>query len=179
MDKEAFDKLLAWLDPDRDKAGEQYERIRLRLIKIFACRGCCEAEDLADQTVNVVVSKMDWLSENYVGDPALYFYAVAKRIYLVHLKKKPLPNIPPPAPASEEVEQVCNFLEDCLQELPRADRDLALQYHQGEKRIKIQNRKALAERLKISRNALRIRVCHIHFRLKDCIERRLRHAAGS
>jgi hypothetical protein len=177
MDKEAFDKLLAWLDPDRDKAGERYEKIRLRLIRIFACRGCCDAEDLTDLTVNVVIGKINWLSENYVGDPAVYFYAVAKKIYLERLKKKPPPDIPIPDPPSEEVEQVCNYLEECLQELPPTDRDLALQYHQGEKRAKIQNRKALAERLKISRNALRIRVCHIHSRLKECIEQRLQRAA--
>jgi hypothetical protein len=179
MDKEAFDKLLAWFDPDRDKAGEKYERIRLRLIRIFACRGCCEAEDLADETVNVVIGKMDWLSEGYVGDPALYFYAVAKKIYLEHLKKKPPPVVPPPAPPSEELEQVCNLLDNCLQELQPADRDLVIKYHQGEKRVKIQNRKALAEGLRISRNALRIKVCHIHFRLKKCIEQGLQHAAAS
>lgn len=178
MDKEAFDKLLAWLDPDRDKAGERYEKIRLRLIRIFACRGCWDAEDLADQTVNVVIGKIDWLIANYVGDQSLYFYAVAKRIYLDHLKKKPPPNVPPPEPPAEEVDQMCNFLEECLQELPAADRNLALEYQQGEKQVKIRNRQALAERLKISRNALRIKVCHIHSRLKKCIERRLQLAAA-
>lgn len=178
MDKEAFDKLLAWLDPDRDKAGERYEKIRLRLIRIFACRGCWDAEDLADQTVNVVIGKIDWLIENYVGDQSLYFYAVAKRIYLDHLKKKPPPNVPPPEPPAEEVDRMCNLLEECLQELPAADRNVALEYQQGEKQVKIRNRQALAERLKISRNALRIKVYHIHSRLKKCIEQRLQLAAA-
>ncbi len=170
--QENFEKLLRWLDPDRDKAGEKHEKIRLRLIRIFACRGCCEAEDLADQTVNVVLSKIDWLLENYVGDPALYFYGVAKKIHPP--KPKPLPDPPTPNPDHDELEQVCRYLDDCLDNLPSADRGIILRYHQGEKQEKIQNRKKLAEELKISRNALRIKVCHIHSRLKECVERRLR-----
>ncbi len=167
---EAFEKLLRWLHPDRDKAGEKYEKIRLRLIRVFACRGCCEAEDLSDETINVVLSKIDWLTANYVGDPALYFYGVAKRI---HSKPKPLPNIPPPEPEPPELEQVCSYLDDCLDILASAERDLVLRYHQGDKQDKIRNRKKLAEELKISRNALRIKVCHIHARLRECVERRL------
>jgi len=33
LTQEAFDRLLGWLDPDRESAGEKYEAIRLRLIK--------------------------------------------------------------------------------------------------------------------------------------------------
>jgi len=171
--QEDFEKLLRWLNSDRDKAGEKYERIRFRLIRIFACRGCYEAEDLADETINVVASKTDWLIENYVGDPSLYFYAVAKKIHLEHLKKKPPPNVPPPDPEPAEVEQACIYLDDCLQELRPPDRAMVLRYHQADKHLKIQNRKNLAEELKISRNALRIKVFHLHARLKECLERRL------
>ena len=96
--RQAFDRLLRWLDPDRDKAGARYEKIRHRLIRIFACRGCYDAEDLADQSVNVVLTKIDWLVENYDGNPELYFYAVAKKIFLEQLKKKSPPTPPPPAP---------------------------------------------------------------------------------
>lgn len=172
---EAFEKLLRWLDPDRDKAGEKYEKIRRRLIRVFACRGGCEAEDLADETINVVLSKTDWLLANYVGDPALYFYGVAKKI---HSKPKPLPDLPPPDPDPPELEQVCTYLDDCLDNLQSAERDLVLRYHQGEKQEKIQNRKKLAEELKISRNALRIKVCHIHSHLRECVERRLQEQSN-
>lgn len=172
--KEAFEKLLHWLAPDRDKAGEKYERIRFRLIKIFACRGCYEGEDLADETINVVASKIDWLIANYVGDPALYFYGVAKKIHAEYLKKKPPPSPPPPDPEPPDLEQVCSYLDDCLEELSAADRNLVLRYHEGDKGEKIQNRKRLAEGLKISRNALRIKVCHIHSRLQQCVQRHLK-----
>jgi len=176
--QEGFEKLLRWLDPDRDKAGERYEKIRRRLIGVFSSRGCCEPDDLADKSINVVISKVDWLLENYVGDPALYFYAVAKKIFLESLKSKPSPNVPPPDPQPPEVEQLATHLDECLNQLLRPDRDLVLRYHEFEKQEKIRNRKRLAEELKLSRNALRIKLCHLHSRLKRCIELRLHEYPG-
>jgi hypothetical protein len=168
--KEAFEKLLNWLDPDREKAGERYELIRVRLIRIFAGRGCHESEDLADETMNVVVSRIDWLIENYQGDPALYFYGVAKNIFHEHYKKKPPPPLPPP-PDTTIIEGKCGCLEECLkQELARADQRLLLLYHAKQKREKIVLRQQLASESGITINALRIRVHHLHARLKLCIE---------
>ena len=168
--RENFEKLLLWLDANLDKAGEKYERIRLRIIKIFACHDCCDAEDLADETINVVTSKIDWLTENYVGDPALYFYGVAKNIYREQIKKR-IPARPPPDLKPEDVEQVCTFLDECLSKLKSEDRELILLYHEGDKRDKINNRRKLATIRNISLNALRIKTYHIHSRLRECIEK--------
>jgi len=172
--QENFEKLLRWLDPDRDKAGEKYERIRLRLMRVFSSRGCYDADVLADKTMNVVMSKIDWLTENFVGDPALYFYAVAKKVYLESIKPKPQPPSPPPPEPDPTVEQLAGYLDDCLAHLTAIERVLVLRYHEFEKQQKIQNRKKLAEESQLSRNALRIKLCHLHSRLRDCIERRLR-----
>src|SRR5262249_48299471 len=38
--REAFDRMLAELHPDIDRAGEQYEKIRQKLVKLFEWRGC-------------------------------------------------------------------------------------------------------------------------------------------
>lgn len=172
---EAFEKLLKWLDPNRDKAGEKYKTIHFRLIRVFASRGCYDGEHLADRTFNVVASRIDWLIENYEGNPALYFYGVAKKIFLEQNKKKPPPQ-PPPPPDLTEVERKCGCLEECLeQELSISDRRLVLRYHEKEKKEKIILRKQLAEELAISINALRIRVHHIHTQLRPCIERCLKN----
>jgi hypothetical protein len=173
--KEAFEKLLHWLDTDRDKAGEKYETIRLRLIRIFAARGCRDCEDLADETINIVASRIDWLIENFEGDKALYFYGVAKNVYKVYLKRKPPPPLPPP-PDKTDIERQCSCLEECLkQHLTMADRTLVLQYHEKEKQEKIRLRKQMAGELGITINALRIRVHHLHARLRPCIEQCLQH----
>jgi len=173
--QETFEKLLNWLDTDRDRAGEKYEKIRLRLIRIFTCRGCGDPEDLADDTINVVASRIDWLIENYKGDPALYFYGVAKKIYQEQFKKKPPPPLPPP-PDVTQIENECGCLEECLKEqLTGPDRQLVLRYHEKEKQEKIHLRKQIAAELGITLNALRIRVHHIHSRLRPCIEQCLQH----
>jgi hypothetical protein len=73
LDQDGFDKLLGWLGPDRDSAGKKYEEIRLKLIKIFARRGCMLAEELADETMDRVCNKAQKIVDDYKGDPALYF----------------------------------------------------------------------------------------------------------
>lgn len=173
-----FDKLLFWLDPDRDKAAQKYERIRLRLIKILAAKGRFDAEDLADATVNVVESKIDWLLENYEGDPALYFYGVAKNVYRDILKEdeKKRRRPPPPPPDKTEIERHCIFLEECLRELPEKERSGARRYHEGDKQDRIKNRRLLAEEWGITLNALRIKMWHIHVRLRKCMHRLLQES---
>ena len=169
--QEAFEKLLTWLDPDHEKAGEKYNKIQSKLIGVFACFGC-DAEALADKTINVVISKTDRLIENYVGDPALYFYGVAKKIYQEQLRKKPAPIISPVGPCIDKKdEQMHQCLEESLQELSSGDKDLVLRYHEGKKQEKIDNRARLALDLGISRNALRIKVYRIHADLRQRVER--------
>ena len=173
--KEAFEKLLSWLGSDRDKAGEKLELIRFRLRRIFASRGCIDADDLADQTVDVVCNRIDWLVANYEGDPALFFYGVARKIYLEQLKKRP-PPAPPPPPDLIEIENKCGCLEECLkQQLTLPERRLVLLYHEKEKHAKIVQRKQLAEEAGVTINALRIRVHKMHARLRPCIEECLQH----
>ena len=87
LTQEAFDALLGWLDADREVAARKYETIRLRLVKIFVCRGCADAEDLADETINRVVAKLPEIAAAYVGEPAAYFYAVSQRIHQEYLRR--------------------------------------------------------------------------------------------
>jgi DNA-directed RNA polymerase specialized sigma24 family protein len=168
--QEAFDKLLLWLNPVREKAGEKYEHIRGRLIKIFAAKGCFEAEDLADETINVVASKVDKIIDHYEGDPALYFCGVARKIYLEYRKRKPAPDVPPPDPPDPEVERARDCLDKCLEELEADDRGLVIRYQEDDKQKRIAQRKQLAEALHITRNGLRIKVFHIRSRLETCVE---------
>ena len=57
LTREALDRLLHWLDRDRDRAGQRYEQIRSGLIKVFLCRGAVDPEELADETINRVARK--------------------------------------------------------------------------------------------------------------------------
>jgi len=168
--QEAFDGLLAWLDPDRDRAANKYETVRTRLIKIFSCRGCGEADDLADETINRVTAKLSEIAGSYLGDPALYFYGVANKVYLEYLRRRPVVEAPPLRESSDEIEAEYECLERCMDQLPPESRRLVLQYYQEEKRAKIDRRRKLAEELSIAVNALRIRAHRIRQQLQQCVQ---------
>lgn len=167
----AFDSLLAWLDSDREQAGRKYEQVRQRLIKIFTCRGRHDAEELADEVINRVTLKAAELAKEYVGDPSLYFYGVAQKVFLESLRKRPAPAfVPPPPTRTEEDEAEYECLESCVGRLPPDSRELVIEYYQNERRAKIDHRKELAARLGIAQNALRIRAHRIRLALQRCVE---------
>lgn len=169
VSQEAFDALLAWLDPDRECAGQKYEEIRIRLIKIFVRRGCPIAEELADETIDRVIRKVRDLAIDYVGDPALYFCGVAHNVHLEYVKKKADPRpLPPPEPP-DVLERNYNCLEHCLREFKEEDHQLILEYYQDEKRAKIDHRKRLAEQRGVPLNTLRMRAHRIRLRLQACV----------
>jgi len=183
LTQKAFDSLLNWLDPDRDRAAQTYEKIRIRLIKILTCRGCCEAEDLADEAINRVTLKVDWLILNYVGDPARYFYAVAQKVYLEYLRKTKHQQVSPVSvssiaadPDQKQLEALYECLERCLDKLSKENRLLVIEYYHGEKQAKIKHRKKIADQLGIGVNALRIRAHRIRLQLEGCVQNCLKQS---
>ena len=169
LNQESFESLLQWLHSDREQAGKRYEDIRARLIKIFGSRGCAEPDVLADETINRVAKRVKEISQTYAGDPALYFYGVANKIYMEQLRKqKPIERLPPvPDMDDYEAEYVC--LEGCIGHLPARSRDLVLQYYEHEQQDKIVQHQRLAERFGIGLNALRIRAHRARLVLRKCI----------
>lgn len=180
LTQDLFDELLSWLNSDREFAGQEYEAIRRRLIKLFTCRQCheAEAEDLADETINRVANKVKEIKDTFVGARAPYFYAVANKVHLEYIRRKPLPPPPPPAPNSEEIELEYACLEQCMERQTPANRKLVLDYYRGEKKAKIDHRKKLAEQYGIALNALRIRAHRIRASLQVCVEDCLSQAAA-
>lgn len=190
MTVESFELLLGWLDSSREGAGEKYEKIRVRLIKIFTCRGCSEADDLADETINRVTAKLSEIAPGYSGDPALYFYGVAQKVHLEYLRKKPRVQESSqagrepggqtnwPAEAVDEIEDEYACLEQCMDRLPSENRRLVLEYYQEEKRAKIDHRKMLADQLGIAVNALRIRAHRLRLQLQQCVQNCLEQSPG-
>lgn len=170
LSQEAFDALLEWLDPDREQAAMKYEHIRKRLIKIFTGRGCPEPEDLADETINRVISKLNEVGKEFEGDRERYFFGVANKVYLESRRRK-TPQ-PPPSPVdSNQVELEFRCLERCIETLSEENRYLLLQYYGAEGRAKVEQRKCLAEELGIAPNALRIRAYRIRVCLQECMEK--------
>lgn len=175
---ETFERLLRWLDTDRDKAGRRYEEIRFGLIKIFISRGCLISEELADETINRVARRIQYIADTYEGDPALYFYGVARMIYLEYMRRKPAPEPPAPSTVSEEHERRCECLDQCIERLNPKNRELIRAYYQEDKQAKIDHRKELAERMGMEPNALWVRIHRIREGLRKCMVECLKHGQG-
>ena len=169
-----FDKLLRRLDPDRDRAGEKYNGLQLRLVKLFQWRGRALPERHAQEVINRVAQRIDEGEE--IADLDKYVNVVARYVLLETLRQQEKerqahdrltePPDPPPDPAERDREDDC--FRDCLGGLPAGERRLMEEYFQGEKSAKIENRKQMAGRLGISPNALRIRCLRVRERLKAC-----------
>ncbi len=171
--EETFNTLLDWLDHNRETAGLKYEKIRQRLIRIFTGRGCFEAEELADETINRVMQKLPQLANNYVGEPALYFYGVAEKLHLEWMRKqkkiKTLQFSKTSKSDDSEIEAEYQCLQNCLERLPFQQHELIIEYYREEKTAKIENRKKIAERLGISPGALQIKALRIRTDLRKCV----------
>lgn len=165
-----FDRLLAWLDEDRERAGEEYEKVRRRLTTIFSSRGCRVPEELADETIDRVSRRVADIQETYQGNKALYFLGVAGNVHHEYLKRPTVPTSMPVVEAPDQ-EHTYDCLDQCLSKMTEGSRNLIRQYYAENKRAKIDLRKVLATQLGITQNALRARALRIREGLQVCIER--------
>ena len=78
-----------------------------------------------------------------------------------------LARLPTASPSFDEnLEPRVECLQQCLQSLSGEDHQLILQYYQGEKNDKIENRQGLAARFKVSLNTLRMRALRLREKLQ-------------
>jgi len=176
---DSFNEILAWLNPDRDLAGEMYVQLRQDLARIFSWNRCNDPEGLTDEVFDRVAKKIQNLRQTYEGDPRLYFYGIARNLIKENLKKVKtqvsLAGIDTPDTSgsedSEESELVENCLQQCLQKLSSEKRELILNYYAKEKQAKIDYRTEMAKELGTSVETLRVRVHRIRISLEECIQR--------
>ncbi len=176
LTQEAFDKLLVVLGGDRESGSEKYLEIRTNLTRFFEWRGCSFPEDHADETINRIAKKVD--EGEQIQNPMGYAMGVARLVLLETLKGRQreqsamneLGTASEAYVEPEDGEDRLECLQGCLQTLTTDNRELILQYYQGEKSEKIQNRKKLLDQLGIPVNTLRMRALRLRERLQGCVE---------
>lgn len=170
LNTESVKGLLSWLDPDPEQAGQKYETIRAGLVKMLIRRNCSAAEDIADDIINRVAMKVPELRDNFEGDPAKYFYGVARKVVLEYkrksLRQKPfdeqLHDIPGHEPTDELAKECMN---SCMKQLSGDNHELVRRYYEESSS---KQRERLARSLGTTKNALTVRVSRIRVRLKNC-----------
>jgi len=188
---DAFRQFLLWLDEGVESGGEKYLEIRRRLVLYFDRKGCIAPDELADETLSRVANKLQEQGEITDLSPAHYCYVTARFVFLEHLrqpehKHKSVEQLAHASGAQfersvsggsvvrdnkeDEKEELLDALERCLNSLAPADRELILEYYQGDGRTKIESRRRLGERLGLSANALSIRACRIRSKVEECVK---------
>jgi DNA-directed RNA polymerase specialized sigma24 family protein len=169
--REKFANFLAWLSPDSDSAGEEYERLRFRLCTFFSQRRCRFSDELADETINRVIQK---IGEEKIENKLAYCYGVARNVYRESLRKERTHLnvdeviIAAQAPAEQGFSREC--LDKCLAELSPESRNLVLDYFSEVKLAKIELHRRISEKLEMTQTALRMRVMRIKQKLKICVQ---------
>jgi DNA-directed RNA polymerase specialized sigma24 family protein len=179
LTQSAFQRLVSWLDENNQSTGERYVVIRRRLSQYFDRKNCSSPFELADETLNRVARRLEQEGEITDSTPSQFCFNTARYVFLESLRRKehnePLPEDLAKSPQFQEEgewEQLrSNCLEKCLQKLDSEDRIVILGYYQGERRLRIENRKLIAAKLGVSMNALTIRACRIRTKLELCIRK--------
>jgi len=182
LTKDLFDKLLDQLGPTGERAGREYERIRVRLIRYFEWQWFTNAEDLADETMNRVAKALGNGKAIWTKNPICFFYGFARNIAREERGKTPTVSLEligerdrhlwrsdSVSDSGESEDSYSGRLEECIRELTEFERKLIVSYYFGEKSTKIQMRKKLASELGISAEALRIRAHRIRTKLEASI----------
>lgn len=171
LTREKFASFLAWLNPDRDRAGEEYERLRFRLCTFFSQRQCSFADELADETINRVILKA---SEERIENKIAYCYGVAKNVFRESLRKErthlDIDEVTVAAKAPEEPSFSRECLDKCLAKLSPDSRNLLLDYFSEAKQAKIELHRRISDSLEMTQTALRMRVMRTKHKLKICVQ---------
>lgn len=166
-------RLLERLDPDRDRAAAEYERLRRTLIRFFSWRGTLEPDLCADETIDRLARR---LAEGVIVDDVATYVRGIARMVMLERQRVPVPASiaaadPPAVPALGELDNdAVDCLEKCLATLSTDTRAIVLAYYEGDGASKIANRRRMARSLGVSETALRSRVQRTRDRLERCMQ---------
>jgi DNA-directed RNA polymerase specialized sigma24 family protein len=152
--------------------------VRRRLVKFFEWQNCISPEDQADKTIDIVARKID--EGEQIEKLVAYFFGVARFVFKEYLRKREremrayaaLPASSEDVGGADEAEEsrrACS--KKCFKDLPDSDRDLMIAYCKPDGRPRKERKQELADRLGITIENLRLRVCRIRKRLNACVER--------
>jgi DNA-directed RNA polymerase specialized sigma24 family protein len=176
LSEESFFRLLARLNADPVLAGEEYEKLRARLMYFFERKGCRTPAELSDETINRIARKMEEGLE--IENLFKFSYGVARLVLLEHWRDPKREwdqldqRLSSPRSDREFDERRLHCMEKCLQELPSEDRDLIVKNCTLDKKGK----EDVARALGLTMNALRIRTFRIRTKLHECREKCIRGA---
>jgi DNA-directed RNA polymerase specialized sigma24 family protein len=175
---EDFARFLERLSPDLEEAGRLYTALHKKLVGFFYTQGISDPASAADESIDRAALKIQ--SGAVVPDVGKYCLGIARNLvkekirvtWREHLAFKKfieaLSNT-----SAEQVERIYSLLKPCFEQLGAEEQNLLLAYcHDAQGRARAEHRRELAETMKITVMALRIRVTRLRNNLSSCIQKR-------
>lgn len=183
LTSKGYELLFARLSADQLKSGEEYETLRLKLEKYFTRqdhgRWNTDYAALADETLDRVAKRLE---EGIEIEKNIHTFAhgIAKFVWLEFIRKNLLPvdfttvseNSYKTNPADEDAEDArLACLRVCLVEMCKDsdERMILLDYYRQADNMLKEQRKLIAERLKITTNTLKTRMSRLREKMEKCI----------
>ncbi len=166
----AFARLLSALDGDPARAAAAYEQLRYRLVGLLRWWGAADPEALADRTLDRVARKLEEGAEISAGSFGAYARGVARLVFYESTRDRGLvmpPGAEPAPPPDDDRERAASCLDRCLAQLSAGDRDHVLRYYGDGRTMDV--RRALADELRMTPTALRVRMHRLRARLERCV----------
>jgi len=172
-------RFLESLSPNKDEAERLYIRLReKKLVGFFSMKGISDPEEAAAEVLDRAALRIS--SGANVPDVEKYCLGIARNVakewWRSEQKEKSgflLFTQSLTDNSSEEIERIQRLLKPCFEELGEEDQKLLLaycKYLRGQPRA--EHRRRLAEAMKTTLLALRLRVTRLRTRLTDCVRKR-------
>jgi DNA-directed RNA polymerase specialized sigma24 family protein len=171
-------RFLEIFSPDVEEACRCYTRLHEKLVGFFNMKGISDPVSAADETLDRAIIKIN--AGTPVPDVGKYCLGIARNVAREYLRRtqressaflnfiKDLNDN-----SSEEVERISGILKPCFEQLALEERKLLLAYcHVMRGGERAEHRRQLAEIMKTTVLALRMRVTRLRTILTDCVRKR-------
>jgi len=175
---EDFARILALLSPDAEEAGRLYTSLHKKLTGFFGMKGIPDPLTAADETFDRAVLKIG--AGTIVPDVGKYCLGIARNIarerrrfmqretLAFHKFIEDVDDFP-----VTQLERIYGILKPCFEQLAVEDQQLLAAYcQQIQGRARAEARRQLAETMKVTMLALRVKVTRLRHRLTDCVQKR-------
>jgi DNA-directed RNA polymerase specialized sigma24 family protein len=170
-------RLLGALSPNDEEAGRLYNSLHAKLVGFFNMKGVSDPMSAADEVLDRAGRRI--AGGAIVPNVNSYSLGIAKNVARERLRKErregsallELP-IDLNERLSDELERIYRLLKPCFERLSPKDQDLLRKYCQPlEGGARAEHRRQMAEEMKLSQKALRIRVTRLRSKLWGCVRK--------
>lgn len=175
LTSQSLNRLLAEFSADERQAAAAYTNLRAALVRFFALKGDSEPETAADETLDRTASKV--AADTPIDDVRKYSFGVARLIYLERLRRSQKEKIAAEDFYREKIVSPdagktdgSDFLRECFQSLPAADRAFLQSYFTDLPYEKLTAlRRRLTVETDISIKQMRVKIFRLRKRLEECV----------